>query len=285
MTPHASQLAPSSAARINALITPREHGAWGLLLVPLATGGAVGLLKGGNFLSLLLLTIAAIALFWLRTPVESWFGSGALRAQTGEERHQVAVTIFPLVGVSVLALALLFWNSRNRELLLLGAIAAIAFIAQILLRKFSRRERVLAQVVGTLGLTITATAAYYVVTGELNREAWALGMANFLFAVNQVHFVQLRIHSARLNGWTEKFERGRSFLLGEVLLIAALILAWGFRLLPWLAAAAFLPLLFRGTAWFLEKQKSLVVRRLGWTELAYAIFFGICLVAGFHLGR
>lgn len=285
MTPHASQLAPSSAARINALITPREHGAWGLLLVPLATGGAVGLLKGGNFLSLLILTIAAIALFWLRTPVESWFGSGALRAQTAEERHQVAVTIFPLVGVSVLALALLFWNSRNRELLLLGAIAAIAFIAQILLRKFSRRERILSQVVGTLGLTITATAAYYVVTGELNREAWALGMANFLFAVNQVHFVQLRIHSARLNGWTEKFERGRSFLLGEVLLIAALILAWRFRLLPWLAAAAFLPLLFRGTAWFLEKQKSLVVRRLGWTELAYAIFFGICLVAGFHLGR
>ncbi len=285
MTPHASQLAPSPAARINALITPREHGAWGLLLVPLATGGAVGLLKGGNFLSLLILTIAAIALFWLRTPVESWFGSGALRAQTAEERHQVAVTIFPLVGVSVFALALLFWNSRNRELLLLGAIAAIAFISQILLRKFSRRERILSQVVGTLGLTITATAAYYVVTGELNREAWALGMANFLFAVNQVHFVQLRIHSARLNGWTEKFERGRSFLLGEVLLIAALILAWRFRLLPWLAAAAFLPLLFRGTAWFLEKQKSLVVRRLGWTELAYAIFFGICLVAGFHLGR
>jgi hypothetical protein len=281
----ANQFAASPARRIRALVTPREHGAWGLLLVPLVTGGAVGLLEGGNFLPLLTLTIATIALFWLRTPVESWFGAGVQHAQAPEERRAVALAMFPLIGVSVFALGLLFWNRRNPELLLLGAVALLAFIAQAILRKLSCGPRILSQVVGTLGLTITAPVAYYVVTGELNREAWALWMANSMFAVNQVHFVQLRIHSMRLNGWTQKFERGRGFLLGEVGLVAALILAWRYRLLPWLAAAAFLPLLFRGAAWFLEKQKALVVRRLGWTELGYAIFFGICLVAGFHLGR
>ncbi len=285
MASRARQFAASSDARINALITPREHGAWGLLLVPLATGGAVGLLEGGNFLSLIILAVAAVALFWLRTPVESWYGNGVIRAQTPRERRLVFKVIFCLVAVSGFALAWLFWNGRNRELLLLGAIAMLAFIVQALLRKLSRSTRMLSQIIGTMGLTITAPAAYYIVTGALNREAWALWVANSMFAVDQIHFVQLRIHSARLNGWTQKFERGRSFLVGEVLLVIALIFAWRLRLLPWLAAAAFLPLLFRGTAWFLEKQKSLVVRRLGWTELGYAIFFGICLVAGFHVGR
>ena len=143
----------------------------------------------------------------------------------------------------------------------------------------------LAQIVGTMGLTVTAPAAYYVVTGQLNRNAWVLWLVNFLFAGNQIHFVQLRIHSARLNDWSQKFESGRSFLLGEMLLATVLLLAWRSHLLPALAALAFLPILIRGIAWFFERQRSLVVRRLGWTELAHAVVFGILLVAGFHLSR
>ena len=42
--------------RRRALVVPREHGAWGMLLVPLATGAAVGLLAGGRVAPVLLLT-------------------------------------------------------------------------------------------------------------------------------------------------------------------------------------------------------------------------------------
>jgi hypothetical protein len=284
MASQTSQFAALPNRRAGSLIAPREHGAWGLLLVPLATGGAVGLLSGGSILPLLALTIAALALFWLRTPVESLLGAGVVRAQSPEEHRTVGIAIVILAMVVAIALTALFWNGRNRELLVLGLIALLAFAAQAALRKLSRRTRMLSQIVGTIGLTITAPAAYYVVTGELNREAWTLWMANFLFAVNQIHFVQLRIHSARLSGWAQKFQHGRSFLLGEALLTVALLLAWLFQFLPWMAALAFLPLLVRGTAWFFERQKTLVVRRLGWTELAYAIIFGVGLIAGFHLG-
>jgi len=141
----------------------------------------------------------------------------------------------------------------------------------------------LAQVVGTLGLTVTAPAAYYLVTGRLNGKAWMLWLANFLFAGNQIHFVQLRIHSARGGSRSEKLERGRSFLVGEVLLAAALLFAWRFHLLPWVAVLAFLPLLVRCITWFFEHQKPCVVRKLGWTELAHAVVFGVWLIAGFHL--
>ena len=220
MAGHTSQLAALPDRRIGLLIAPREHGAWGLLLVPLTTGGAVGLLSGGSSLPLMAFTVAALTLLWLRTPVENWLGTGLLRAQTQHERRSVGITIVLLAAVAVSALASLFWDGRHPALVPLGLVAAGAFVGQGLLRKLGRQTRMLSQIVGTLGLTITAPAAYYVVTGELNREAWALWLANFLFAGDQVHFVQLRIHSARLVTGREKLRRRRAFLLGQMLLAA-----------------------------------------------------------------
>ena len=271
--------------RLGSLIIPREHGAWGLLFVSLATGGASGVLAGGNGSPVVALTIAALTLFWLRTPVESWLGTGLIRAQSQGEHKSVGVTILILAAVAALALVALFANGHNNDLLLLGMIAMVAFVAQGLLRKLGRRTRMLSQVVGALGLTVTAPAAYYVVTGKLDHDAWALWVANLLFAGNQIHFVQLRIHSARATGWKQKIHYGQSFFAGQLLLGTALAFAWRYSLLPAIAAMAFLPLLGRGLAWFFEGQKSLAVRRLGWTELAHAVIFGIVLVAGFHLNR
>jgi hypothetical protein len=281
MAVHSNELVVFPNHRTGSLIAPREHGAWGLLLVPMLTGGMVGLMHGGKVLALPALIVAAVALFWLRTPAENWLGTGIQRAQTAQDRRIVARATFILSTIAILSLTALFWSGRNRDLLLLGAIAIAAFVVQAILRKLSRNTRMLSQFVGTVGLTATAPAAYYVVTGELSRIAWTLWIANFLFAVNQIHFVQLRIHSARLNGWPQKFERGRAFLFGQVMLTAALVLAWRFHFLSWLAALAFLPIVLRGAFWFLEGQKPLAVRRLGWTELTYAIVFGVCLVVGF----
>ena len=143
----------------------------------------------------------------------------------------------------------------------------------------------LSQVVGARGLSVTAPAAYYVATGKLDHNAWTLGIANFLLAGNLIHFVQLRIRSARASGWSQEFATGRGFLVAPMLLVTALLSAGRFALLPALAALAFLPLLGRGLAWFVERPTSLEVRRLGWTELAHSVIFGIVLIAGFHLGR
>lgn len=282
MAQQPSQLAVLPNARLGSLIAPREHGAWGLLFVPLATGGSIGLLAGGNGWPLVAFTIAAFALFWLRTPMESWLGTGLVRAQSRQERRAVGIVILLLAAMAITALAWLFTEGRERDLLLLGVIAICAFMVQVLLRKLGRHTRMLSQIVGTLGLTVTAPAAYYVVTGKLGRDAWALWAVNFLFAGNQIHFVQLRIHSTRVSGWSKKLVCGRSFLAGQILLATALLLAWRFALLPGLAELAFLPLLIRGFGWFFESQKSLAVRRLGWTELVHSVFFGIVLVAGFH---
>jgi len=267
--------------RRRALVVPREHGAWGMLLVPLVSGAAVGLLAGGRVVPVLLLTTAVLALFWLRTPLESWLGTGAVRAQTLEERQLVRNFTLPLATIAAVNLSALFWQGKNRGLMWLGLIAGAAFVAQLLLKKMGRATRVAAEMVGALTLTSTAPAAYYVATGRLDARAWVLWMVNGLFAANQIHFVWLRIRGARAAGWSEKLTVGWSFLAGQILLGVTLALAYHFRWLPELTLMAFAPVLFRGFIWFAKRPQPIVVRRLGWTELAHAVVFGVLLTAGF----
>jgi hypothetical protein len=204
-----------------------------------------------------------------------------LRAQSDEERRAVARAILALGAVAAAALANLFWGGQNIYLLPLGAASALAFVAQLGLKKLGRRTRMLAQMVGALGLTSTAPAAYYVVTEHIDSPALLLWLTNWLFAVNQIHFVQLRIHGPRLTGLVQKLTHGHAFLLGQAGLALMLFVAWRTRMLPGLVLLAFLPAFLRGIAWFLKQPGPLVVRRLGWTELAHAVTFGIMLIIGF----
>ena len=159
------QLTVPQRERRRALVVPREHGAWGMLLVPLVTGATVGIVAGGRVAPVLLLTTAVLALFWLRTPVESWLGTSAVRVQTRQERRLVSRVVFPLAIVATVTASALFWQGKNRELIWLGMIAGAAFAAQIFLKRMGRTTRVAAEVVGALALTSTAPAAYCVAIG------------------------------------------------------------------------------------------------------------------------
>lgn len=130
-------------ARRRALILPREHGAWSLLLVPMVTGAGVAFHHASQIFPLILLLTAALALFWLRTPLESVLGTSAMRAQTLEESHTLRSLIVLLAGTAAVALAGLLWSGRNADLWPLGAAVAGAFILQAVLKKFSRRARML----------------------------------------------------------------------------------------------------------------------------------------------
>ncbi len=270
-------------ARRRALVVPREHGAWGMLLVPLVTGAAVGLLAGGRVAPVLLLTTAVMALFWLRTPVESWLGSSRVRVQTKQERQLVRGVTLPLAAIAVVSMSALFWQGKNHDLIWLGMAAGAAFAAQMFLKRIGRTTRMAAEVVGALALTSTAPAAYCVATGRLDARAWALWLVNWLFAADQIHFVWLRIRGARAAGLREKFSVGWSFLAGQIFLGGILALACYFSWLPELTLIAFGPVLFRGFVWFAKKPQPIVVRRLGWTELAHAVAFGVLLTTSFCL--
>lgn len=269
--------------RLRSFIFPREHGAWGILLVPLVTAAWIGFAPGRRILPLIYFVAASLALFCLCTPLEIWLKSSPLRAQTPTERHAVVSSIFAYAAVAVIALVFLLGHEHAYGLLILGAVIGALFIAQALLKKLGRQTRMTAQLIGSLGLTSTAAGAYYVVTGQFDSKALLLWGANWLFAANQIQFVQLRIHSARAGGLAEKVARGKSFLAAQLLTVLLLAAAWRVGGLPGAAALAFAPALIRGFWWFLRRPAPLEIYRLGYGELANALAFGVLFILGFQV--
>jgi YwiC-like protein len=278
-----SEVTIPQKSRARALTLPREHGAWGILLVPLVAGSCVGLASGGHPLALLPFTIVTISLFCLRTPVESLLGTTPIKVQSAYERRAVVIVIVVLGLISALALASLLWHGHNLNLVAFGMIAAFAFGMQAVLKKINRNFRMAAQIAGSVGLTATAPAAYYLVTGRVDVTAIVLWVANWFFAGGQIHYVQLRIHAARCTGIRERLSRGRMFLAGQVVLATAVLIAWHRHIVPALLTLAFLPICLRGFAWFFRRPEPLAVHKLGRDELAHAIVFGMLTIAGFIL--
>jgi hypothetical protein len=270
--------------RRRAMIVPREHGAWGLLLVPLFTGLVAGFSPEHRVWQLFLFTSATLSLFALRTPLESLLGIGLISARTSGERWTVfiASTCFGLLALA--CLGVLLWKWQYSALLLLGAVSVCAFVMQAILRRLGRRTRMISQVVGAIALTSTAPAAYYIGTGRLDTRAFLLWIANWIFAGNQIHFVQLRIHAARATTCREKLARGRVFVAAQAVLLMGLVLAWLSNRLPLLAILAFVPALVRGSRWLLHENEPLDVKRLGWSEMKQGVAFGVLLAVAFLYG-
>ena len=269
-------------ARGRSFVLPREHGAWGMLLVPLLTGAAAGNPRGERILWILLFAAVALGLFCLRTPVEAALQISPVRPQNDAERRLIHYFIYFYASAVGSALVVLIFRAHAYGLLLLGAAAAIAFLLQAVLKQLGRQTRMNAQLTGAIALSSTSMGAYYLATGHFGLTAAMIWLANWLFAANQIHFVQLRIHSARAITPHEKFFQGRVFLLHQALCLLLLGLIWRAGWLPGLILVAFGPLFVRGFAWFLESPRPLQVRRLGVSELLYAIVFGMFFVLGFH---
>ena len=186
-------------ARRRTILIPREHGAWGMLLVPLATGAIVASRPGFHAAPLVLFVVATLALFWLRTPLEAWLGLSPIKAQNKEERASVLRLIVLLSVIALASLGMLFTTGYARGLVRIGIVAALAFGVQEFVKKLGRSGRMPAQIIGAIGLTSTAAGAYYVASGRLDTGAVALWIANWLFAAGQIHFVQTRISSSSMN--------------------------------------------------------------------------------------
>jgi hypothetical protein len=272
-------------SRTRALVIPREHGAWGILLVPLVTAACVGFLRGNGVLEFVQFLTAALALFWLRTPVEVLLGSSTMHVHTAEEKKTVWQATLIISFFAAFPLYLLFHDGRHYGLLWVGAIAGAAFATQACVKLFGRRMRMPAQMIGAIGLTATAAGAYYVVTGRLDSLAFALWAANWLFACDQIHYVQLRLRTSKVAGRRNRFSRGWAFLVLQMLMLAAIASLSLASYMPLFAIIAFIPIVVRGIAWVVQKPEALDVQWLGLTELLHAITFGVLLITSFYLPR
>ncbi len=272
-------------SRTKALVIPREHGAWGILLVPLVTAACVGFLRGNGLLEFIQFLTAALALFWLRTPLEVLLGSSTMHAHTAKEKKTVWQATFLISLFAAFPLYLLFRNGQHLGLLFIGAIAGAVFATQAGVKLFGRKMRMPAQMIGAIGLTSTAAGAYYVVTGRLDSLAFALWATNWLFACDQIHYVQLRLRNSKVAGRRNRFSRGWAFLILQMLMLVAIVSLSLVSYLPLLAVIAFIPIVTRGILWVFQEPEALDVQWLGLTELLHAITFGVLLITSFYIPR
>lgn len=271
-------------ARRWALVWPREHGAWGILLVSLIGGASIGYSFTTGSSTLFWLTAAVVATFCLRTPIENSLPASPFRARGAAEWRWVivAASIYALTGA--LAVAMLVHAGFLGLLWKLGLAAAGLFALQAILKKLGRIGRLPAEMIGCFGLALAAVAGWAVAAGGFGQQALAIWLLNALFAADQILYVQLRIREVRAG-------KGSSGMSGRILfpaveaLISLLLLGGALAgLIPWLALLAFLPVLVRGVAWSLGKGHGrLQIHRLGKSELFHSILFGVLLIASFRL--
>jgi hypothetical protein len=146
---------------------PREHGAWGILLIPFATAVSVA----GVFDLKVALLLASVLCFYI--------------ARTAFLKQNFPWTIRLLAGSAGCALPLLLvW-----ELWWLAAFGAVA--AALAFRKTERS--IAMQLLAIAGLTMTAPAAWYVATGKLDYRLWLL---NVLYFAGGVFYVKMHIAAA-----------------------------------------------------------------------------------------
>jgi len=266
------------------LVWPREHGAWGILLVSLITGASIGFSSTTDLAALLWLTVAVLTAFCLRTPIENSLPESPFRARGSAEWRwvTVAASIYALTGA--LAVAMLIRTGFWDPLWKLGLVAAGFFILQAFVRRLGRVGRLPGEMIGAFGLTLAAVAGWVVAAGKFGSQALAIWILNGLFASDQILFVQLRIREVRaVNGSSVSRER-KLFLFVETCFALLLIGGAYAGFVPWLALLAFLPVFVRGGVWSLKRNHNrLQIHRLGKTELLYSILFGLLLIAAFCL--
>jgi YwiC-like protein len=263
------------------LLVPREHGSWGLWLLPLIAGAVVGAATnpGPSNWAIFWFCAASAAAFLAYQPLEALLGTSPLKTRTHEEK-QIAATWVILTGFIVLVSAVQLIISGRARVLWFALLAAGCFGLRMLFSKL-RAFRSTRQILGALVLSSAAAASYYVVSGKIDRTALLLWGTSWVFAAAQIEYVQLQMHTAGVHSRAEKARAGwKVYLFHLALLVIAVTAALTGRA-PALFAIIFIPAMARLVVWALSRPKKIDFYFLGFSELFQSVTFSSLLMIAF----
>ena len=237
---------------------PREHGAWGILLIPFAT--AVG--ATGVFDVKVALLLGSMLCFYI--------------ARTSHLKQNVKWTMFLLAGsLAGAAPLLIVWH-----LWWLTAFGALAIPLA-----FRKTERSIAmQLLAVCGLTLTAPAAWYAARGHLDARAFVLWLLNVLFFSGGVFYVKMHVAAAIRRSAENKLRSGAAVIIYYAAMICVLLVMMLCRVISFWVLAAFAPVIGRAFLGVGRLRPVLRIKRLGWTEVAYSLVYAVVLIAAFRFG-
>ncbi len=201
----------------NRLKLPREHGAWGMLYVPFALGTAVG---GRISSNTFLLTAFVTCLFIARESFVTW-RRGSCR---GSDSGNAIQLLSAYVGLAI------FFGAPLILLEHLIGLLPILFLALVLLWTHTARALHLkgrtffSEIVGVLGLTLTAPAAYYVAAGSWKFTGAWLWLLCVLYFASSVYYVKFRVITAHPGAHTIQHSVRRYCALYHCFLIGSLLI-------------------------------------------------------------
>jgi hypothetical protein len=261
---------------------PKEHGAWGMLYIPLITAAGIA----GTFNVRVLLVAAMVTLVFLsQRPYAQLVSSPAVRKDPGLLRRNLTW----LAGYWVSALLLLSWLYVVYDLVALPRFLwiAIPIAAAFTLFLWKNRVRsVPAELIGICGLTLTAPLAHYAAVGEIQSLGFWLWALCILYFGSSVFFVKAVVGSflkSRHKAIAETTVTTRAcvfYHVGLVLLLVSLVVL---NRIPALAMIAFAPVIARGFFGIPRLQPKLSFTRIGWTEVIYSLFFAVATILAMRM--
>jgi hypothetical protein len=256
---------------------PREHGAWGILLVPFLTA----VLVAGRLTPAVPLALAAVVLAFLaRFPLEVLLAPAGREARVGPElaraRHFAWVYGLGLLGTG----AVLVGGWKLYLLVPLGGLAGALFGLHIRAARRGSERRLGEELLTTSGLTLSALAGWIAATGGVDGRGLLVWVLNATFFCAGVVYVKSRIQARRagLRG-EDRFPRG--VVLGFHLLLVAL--ASALVALRWASALVVVPFALAAAraSWGLRRSgQPFALRRLGWSEVGLSLLFAGFLALG-----
>ncbi len=258
-----------------ALRIPKEHGAWGMLYVPLASGGLVVWEGGWRFL---LLALSVTFVFIGREPLLALW-----RARSkGREAEGAARLLIMYLALAAICAAPLVLVWRLYGMLALGA-AATGLLVWNAGQAAKREERTIpTELIGIAGLTLTAPAAYYTGVMRWDLTGLWLCLANALYFASSVFYVRYRVVAAH-GADAAKLARVRS-LCGFYhwgLAMIGVVVPFEGRALFYLAAA-FAAVVLRAFYYLIRPAKTMVLRQIGRLEIVYSLVFLVFSVLAFR---
>jgi len=256
-------------------IIPKEHGAWAVLLVPMAIAAAMEERISPSFI---VLVLASLAVFLAYLPVQLMLRTAA-RASTDEKiRTARSWAIVYLLSASLFGGILLlqgFWLLAPISIL-----GAALFVLNFFLTRDNPKS-VASDLSAVIGLTLTGPAASYVLTGSITGEVLSVWVLTMLFFGSSVFYVHMKIRASGLKketiAWSDRFSVGQLNLIYHAVTLGIVFILMVNRATPSLAFVAFVPIVVHAVIGTIRLSSRVRFNRVGFFLLEHSVVFVVLL--------
>jgi hypothetical protein len=256
---------------------PKEHGAWGMVYIPFFMAlGIAGILDT----KVLLLFLAVTLVFLSQRPLTE-----VLNRKSSYMSSTRTGLSYSWLGfywtTSAILFGVLYFHYQLLQLPYFALIMAPVVAAVIYFVRRNSIRTVAGELLGILGLTLTAPLTHYVASGQIQLMGFVLWGLNFLYFGSSIFYVKAKVEQFRRSKLKFPPEGPSIKLTCVVYHFAILAIVTGlmmYGVIPLITLLAFLPILLRGLWEIQRAQVRLSLRKIGLWEVAYCIFFALIIV-------